>query len=95
MQGSHLRLQVRSGVGKKIARIFSDSGFGVAGARHVRYGKLESQCENAENMPKARVNAVLDKTILSLIQVVQPDCDSQASHRLGANAGFITEILIS
>jgi hypothetical protein len=67
----------------------------VAGARHVRYGKFESQGDNAANLPKSKVITVLDKTILTLMQVVQPDCDSPESHHFAANADIVTEILIS
>jgi hypothetical protein len=88
-------LKVQVQVVKKIARIFSDSGFGVAGARHARYGKIEPQLVKVSNMPKSSVNRILNNTIFTLLQVVQTERDAQQSQYFGDNAGLITETLLS
>jgi len=74
-----LRLQVHIGVPKKIARIFSDSGFPVAGARHVRYGKNPFEVvgfQNHRNLDSKSEKLLLVET-LSL-----------------SDAGLITEIVL-
>ena len=63
-----------SGSDKKIGRIFSESAFGVAGARYLTQGKNPIESISIENHRKPSTTSILlAETLPTLIQAFEPN----------------------